>query len=435
MTLKDNTMANLNPLRSKTGQAIHAEYFEDEGNWVVTNGVGVAETSLVRYYDAVKESLKVTGNNDTATYTYITKTLAANVDLRDTVAELCFYCPDVSNLTVTRLEVEDVNNNRVAMSIDWNNPPIYLYDGWYMLRFNPYDAYELDGVDADLILWQVRFLRLFNYKVANTDHYMVYDMLRFVPQQDASQVVISFDDGLDTDAVMADYLASRGIRATFFVCGHNIGEPGKLTLSQLSQLKQQGHLIANYNWSHGYLAMDSLTPSEAIAEIEQNAEWLQANGFSRGSRIWAIPGGTRELLDWGSAVNLLDPYTDFVRLTGRYSTATRAEIQPYPVTMGYAGPFDTPAGCEADLDEGALDGKGYFPFGFHTSHANVVSGGEVTAAFKSLIDAVVAKRDAGELTVNTYDELVYGQIQQISNNDLYGSGQNDLYGSGANQLY
>ena len=62
---------------------------------------------------------------------------------------------------------------------------------------------------------------------------------------------ITFDDGNDTDALIAlDELTSRGLSADFFVCAGRIGQPGYLDETQIRELRDAGMGIGSHGWAH-----------------------------------------------------------------------------------------------------------------------------------------------------------------------------------------
>jgi hypothetical protein len=77
---------------------------------------------------------------------------------------------------------------------------------------------------------------------------------------------LTFDDGPApwTNALL-DYLASKDIRATFFVVGSRIKEYPQILL----RIFQEGHQIAVHTWSHRALTTQST--EQIVAELEYTA--------------------------------------------------------------------------------------------------------------------------------------------------------------------
>lgn len=78
----------------------------------------------------------------------------------------------------------------------------------------------------------------------------------------AKHIALTFDDGPGTQtAALSTYLKGRGIRATFFVNGKNLGGANAL----LSQLVADGHLVANHTQNHADLT--TLGDTAIVSEL------------------------------------------------------------------------------------------------------------------------------------------------------------------------
>ncbi len=77
-------------------------------------------------------------------------------------------------------------------------------------------------------------------------------------------VALTFDDGptKDITPLILDILQKNEVKATFFVCGSNIGEDTKEIMQRQINL---GCEIANHSWSHPY--MDQMEIEEIKKEI------------------------------------------------------------------------------------------------------------------------------------------------------------------------
>lgn len=87
---------------------------------------------------------------------------------------------------------------------------------------------------------------------------------------------LTFDDGPSSrTAELADYLAAKGIGATFFINGKNV--PGRQ--AALDTIVARGHLLANHTQNH--LQLTKLSSSAVISEISRTdaiLEDVQPNG-------------------------------------------------------------------------------------------------------------------------------------------------------------
>jgi len=69
------------------------------------------------------------------------------------------------------------------------------------------------------------------------------------------QVAITFDDGCETDwVVAAPHLAAHGFGATFYVVSRWIGRPGFLNIAQLRALSDAGFDVGSHSATHAFLS-------------------------------------------------------------------------------------------------------------------------------------------------------------------------------------
>jgi peptidoglycan/xylan/chitin deacetylase (PgdA/CDA1 family) len=73
-------------------------------------------------------------------------------------------------------------------------------------------------------------------------------------QPESPAVVITFDDGCETDLLCAaPMLKEANFGATFYITVGFLGKAGYLSLNQLRQLSDQGFEIGCHSWTHPYL--------------------------------------------------------------------------------------------------------------------------------------------------------------------------------------
>lgn len=111
----------------------------------------------------------------------------------------------------------------------------------------------------------------------------------FLEGATASQVVLTFDDGSETDLTVAAPLLERvGFGATFYVSAAQVGRRGYLSVPQLRELTASGFEVGSHGATHRYL--DDLSPSDLRAEVvgsrDRLEQWL-------GTRVqhFSCPGG------------------------------------------------------------------------------------------------------------------------------------------------
>lgn len=81
--------------------------------------------------------------------------------------------------------------------------------------------------------------------------------------QEKKKIALTFDDGPDSEytPMLLDGLASRGVKATFFVIGKQAEEQPEV----MQRLVKEGHLIGNHTYHH--VDIRNLTESAAKEEI------------------------------------------------------------------------------------------------------------------------------------------------------------------------
>jgi peptidoglycan-N-acetylglucosamine deacetylase len=90
------------------------------------------------------------------------------------------------------------------------------------------------------------------------------------------RVTLTFDNG-PTPAVTAavlDVLARRGIRATFFVIGNRLADPGAMAL--MRDCHAAGHWIGNHTLTHSVALGEQPDTAVAVREIEETQNRIGA---------------------------------------------------------------------------------------------------------------------------------------------------------------
>ena len=127
------------------------------------------------------------------------------------------------------------------------------------------------------------------------------------PPGASAMVVITFDDGYDTDYATAfPILDSRGIPGTSYVCAGRIGQPGKLEWAQIGELLDAGWTIGCHTNSHPDLT--TLTEQQIREEmVEVNSAFLAAS----------LPAPQHHAYPLGRFDELVKSVVGEYRLTGR----------------------------------------------------------------------------------------------------------------------
>jgi peptidoglycan/xylan/chitin deacetylase (PgdA/CDA1 family) len=108
-------------------------------------------------------------------------------------------------------------------------------------------------------------------------------------QPESQAVVITFDDGCETDALCAAPLLKEAkFGATFYITVGFLDKPGYLSASQLRQLSDQGFEIGCHSWSHPYLTdLDSNELQREIGDAKMRLEEITGRRVNH----FSCPGG------------------------------------------------------------------------------------------------------------------------------------------------
>ena len=106
-------------------------------------------------------------------------------------------------------------------------------------------------------------------------------------------VSFTFDDGEAVQYQVKDNVASRDVRATFFVNSPQIGTSGfYMTWAQIDALAADGNEIAGHTLTHADLTDPALTDAQKRAEVCDDRQNLVARGYDPVS--FAYPAGAAD---------------------------------------------------------------------------------------------------------------------------------------------
>lgn len=267
--------------------------------------------------------------------------------------------------------------------------------GWVTIIATP--KVTSTGVPSWATISLIRF-RFETAAAADVGQAVTIDQIAFIePFIETPSYAFTFDDALDEQYESAAYLASKGLKGTFYVIPSRIGTAGYLTLEQLHRMKEAGHLIANHSWDHGYWVTDSMSVEQAANEIVLAGDWLCQNGFGDGARIFAVPGGSYECNDNAYIRGLLGSYCDSMRFTSEHGVSNEVRVTQSRSDCIFTHAFDSDA---AQVLTDLLAYGGCVVTGFHGT------AGLAFANFKALVDTVAAQHQAGTIRVVTVKEIL-----------------------------
>lgn len=178
------------------------------------------------------------------------------------------------------------------------------------------------------------------------------------------RVALTFDDGPtpgDLDMVLAA-LASRGVRATFFVNGDAVAAHPDLA----RRIVAAGHELGNHTWSHRRMLL--VTPDEVASEVGRTDDVIRAAGW-RGEILFRPPYGKKLLvLPWWLADHgrrtvtwdvAPEAYDGTPEPTDRLVTATLDRTRPGSIILlhPFQGRTSTQAAIGPVIDR--LKARGY----------------------------------------------------------------------------
>lgn len=107
-------------------------------------------------------------------------------------------------------------------------------------------------------------------------------------------VVMLIDNFNPNVPAMADYIASKGLKATLSIVPSWIGNDNLHgTLEQINKCAADGHFIINHTWTHNI--SNDQTAEDIFDEISKADKWMVRNGFARGSKIVSNPSAAHDL--------------------------------------------------------------------------------------------------------------------------------------------
>lgn len=110
------------------------------------------------------------------------------------------------------------------------------------------------------------------------------------PERPADGVLLSFDDGHASNALLAlPLLRERGMRAVFFVTTGFVGtRPGYCSVAQLRELASQGMEVGGHGHTHRFL---SDLPDQEMDEEMQRSQALLGDWLGAAATQMSFPGG------------------------------------------------------------------------------------------------------------------------------------------------
>lgn len=392
--------------RNWVGNSILVDPMDDSSGWTPSNVTLSYDTIYYKCGASNFRSIKYT-KGDAATWSTIKKSISVT-DLSDAHFAMRVYVHEgAGNSSYTRISYLDLGlydslGNYVLYHL-YKGTDNYGYPGWYDLECILSGEYDdASGTPADLT--DIDEIRL---SVGTAQAYYIpsvtVDRLEFYkPRNNVGFIMFRFDGCYERAWDAIAYMesksftgGSRKLRGCLCVNDYYIGTPEDLTLQQVKDLQDMGHDVGIYLGN-----LSGLSLAQKIAKAEKQQDWLTKNGLGRGIRF--VAHGLASNFDNESRIILTNARFDSVfcgpGLYGALHPHTLWDTR-YLYWAHFLSVGNAVSGTA--LDNTAAK-KGLFVYGAHVETAD-----ELTR-FKSDIDTIVTKINAGGLVPITAYELIVG---------------------------
>ena len=158
-----------------------------------------------------------------------------------------------------------------------------------VLMYHRLDRAGAPPEEGDFVLPAPLFVQQMEWLVGSGRPVVSLSQLASGGFEDGS-VVLSFDDGCDTDATVAlPRLLEAGFPAAFFVNPATVGQHGRLGWPQVEGLAAAGMRIGSHGLDHTLL--DGLPPGEVERQLAESRRVLEARLGAEVDAL-SLPGGT-----------------------------------------------------------------------------------------------------------------------------------------------
>ena len=177
------------------------------------------------------------------------------------------YFVDSNKNTLSNTESSTIHNNQPAVRV-----PILVYHSvrpYFVGESNSIKVYDVDPIVLEK---QLEYLKLMGYTSISFDDLVNYFNGKKLPDK---PVIISFDDGLETQYINAfPILKKENMKATFFIFSNAIGHKTFLTWDQVRELADAGMEIGGHSKSHPRLWKIS-DPAQLKIEIVDSKKIIE----------------------------------------------------------------------------------------------------------------------------------------------------------------
>lgn len=240
----------------------------------------------------------------------------------------------------------------------------------------------------------------------------------------STTVTLTFDDGRPSQVAAAQELASRDMKATFYISTGLVGLPGVMTLTDLNALKAEGMEISAHTVLHRDLA--ALSSGEAMRELCLSRNWLMDRGFDIYDMAYPYDSTSASVKQLAAACGY-----NSARSGGQLQcNPSHACAETTPPLDAYAlrTPNDfnmstTLAQMKAAVTNAENNGGGWVPLELHdvcdgAGDPLLPAGAQCAAPYyvtrslyRQFLDWLRREIDAGRVQVKTVHEVIGGPLQ------------------------
>jgi peptidoglycan/xylan/chitin deacetylase (PgdA/CDA1 family) len=254
--------------------------------------------------------------------------------------------------------------------------------------FMPLDM-GINDWDEGVDLSAIETLRIQIRFGATSSGILWVDSVYLTPVPETPALMIQWDDGYASQYTEALPIQREyDIPSTTFLNTDNIGDGGRLSLEQLTELQNAGWEIGSHLRTHENLR--DLTRREQEVQIRGSKEWLIENGFETGSEFVSYPFGTYDQ----SGYELVEEQYTYAMVGGEPGYG----LPRNPAHVGRSSER-TLGGARAYIDTlvqwGGIGGLFWHELPRETP----------LAEFEQIMQYIADRRDAGELDVITLSDL------------------------------
>lgn len=204
---------------------------------------------------------------------------------------LDLYVEEASDIECVSIFL-DTTGSDMLRYFGYDYPGISLRSGWNRILLSCY-SFTMLGAESYDELAGVNHVRITLVRSGCNRASVVLDRLYTSPLAlDKGKVTLTFDDAYsNTYTVAKPILDTYGMSGVVYTITNFVGTDTYMTLGQLQELQELGWDVSSHTKTHGYFISDNKTDEQIRDELGGSKNWLTANGFAKGARHFAAPGG------------------------------------------------------------------------------------------------------------------------------------------------